>query len=178
MESIEVTASLVIDDLSRPFPESANGSNWRLFTDQVMGGVSCGRLSKDHILDRPAIRMNGDVSLENNGGFIQMSLSLSLAEDSTFDARAWRGIAIDVAGAPGAYELRLRTAELSRPWESYRHAFAVSTQWTTKHLCFVDFTPHRTGIPLNLQRLRRLGLVSIGEAFTADLALGGIRFFA
>lgn len=171
-----MTASLVIDDLSRPFPESANGSNWRLFTDQVMGGVSRGRLSKDNILGRPAIRMHGDVSLENNGGFIQMSLSM--AEDGAFDASAWRGIAIDVAGAPGTYELRLRTTELSRPRESYRHAFAVSSQWTTQHLCFVDFTPHRTGIPLNLQRLLRLGLVAIGEAFTADLALGGIRFFA
>ena len=52
MDSIEVPASLVIDDLSRPFPESANGSNWRLFTDQVMGGVSRGRLRKDHILGR------------------------------------------------------------------------------------------------------------------------------
>ena len=176
MDSIEVPASLVIDDLSRPFPESANGSNWRLFTDQVMGGISRGRLSKDRILGRQGIRMHGDVSLENNGGFIQMSLAL--AEDGAFDASVWRGIAIDVAGAPGAYELRLRTTELSRPWESYRHAFAVSTHWTTQHLCFVDFSPHRTGIPLNLQGLRRLGLIAIGEAFTADLALGGIRFCA
>jgi hypothetical protein len=175
-EDRAVSDNLVIDDLSREFPESAHGAIWRLFTDQVMGGVSRGRLRREEFQGRAAIRMQGDVSLENNGGFIQMALPL--AEDGAFDASAWRGIAIDVAGAPGAYELRLRTTELARPWESYRHAIAVSPQWSTQRLRFADFTPHRTGVPLNLRKLRRLGLVAIGEAFTADLALGGIRFFA
>ena len=34
--------SAVIDDLSRAPPIAAIGSHWRLFTDQVMGGVSNG----------------------------------------------------------------------------------------------------------------------------------------
>jgi hypothetical protein len=37
--------------------------------------------------------------------------------------------------------------------------------------------PYRTDIPLDLRRLRRLGLVAIGRAFSADLAVGGLRFF-
>jgi hypothetical protein len=176
-EDLELHAPLVIDDLSRPFPESAIGATWHLFTDQVMGGVSRGRLSKDHILGQPAIRMQGDVSLDNNGGFIQMSLTLA-DRDGAFDASAWRGIAIDIAGVPGAYEMRLRTTDLSRPWESYRHTLSVEPNWKTHQLHFADFTLHRTDVPLNLQRLRRLGLVAIGRAFSADLALGGIRYFS
>ncbi|RPH72296.1 MAG: CIA30 family protein, partial [Hyphomicrobiales bacterium] len=37
------------------------------------------------------------------------------------------------------------------------------------------FTAHRTEIPLDLRRLRRLGLVAIGRAFAADLALAHLR---
>lgn len=173
----KLPATYVIDDLNWPFPESALGTDWQLYTDQVMGGVSRGKLSKGPILGRPAIHMQGQVSLENNGGFIQMSLSL-VSKNGCFDASAWKGIEIDVAGARNEYELRLRTTDLSHPWESYRQAFSVSDTWKTEQLFFEEFAPHRTDIPLNLQRLRRLGLVAIGRTFSADLALGGIRFFA
>jgi hypothetical protein len=37
-----LATSAIIDDLSREPPIAAKGSKWRLFTDQVMGGVSKG----------------------------------------------------------------------------------------------------------------------------------------
>jgi hypothetical protein len=35
-----------------------------------MGGVSNGTMVREQVAGRPAIRMRGDVSLENNGGFV------------------------------------------------------------------------------------------------------------
>ena len=50
-------------------------------------------------------------------------------------------------------------------------------EWQSLRLAFADFVPHRTEAPLNLARLRRLGIVAIGPAFTADIALGGVSFY-
>ena len=41
---------------------------------------------------------------------------------------------------------------------------------------FEDF--YRTEGPLDTRRLRRIGVVAIGRAFSADLAVGGLRYFA
>jgi hypothetical protein len=172
--------SPIIDDLSDPAGLSALGIRWQLVTDQVMGGVSQGTLTRETVAGRPALVMRGDVRLENNGGFIQMALDLARPEapgSGTLDARNWRGLEIDVYGARQSYGLHLRTTDLDRPWQSYRQEFAVQPEWQTLRLPFAEFMPHRTEAPLELSRLRRLGIVAIGRAFLADLALGGIRFY-
>jgi hypothetical protein len=46
---------------------------------------------------RPAIRMQGNVSLENNGGFVQIAIDLS-PDGKALDASPWRGIELDVFG--------------------------------------------------------------------------------
>ena len=167
----------IIDDLSREPPISRIGSKWQLFTDQVMGGVSKGTMVRDAVAGRPAIRMRGDVSLENNGGFLQIALDLS-PDGTIFDASAWSGIELDVFGNGEEYGVHLRTDALNRPWQSYRQSFKANAEWRTVHLPFDHFVPHRTDILLDVHRLRRIGLVAIGRAFLADLALGGLRFMA
>ena len=62
-----------------------------------MDGVSKGSLVRAAVAGRPAIRMLGDVSLENNGGFIQIALDLSL-DGGVVDDSAWDGIELDVFG--------------------------------------------------------------------------------
>ena len=114
--------SPVIDDLSRDYPAAAIGTTWQLVTDRVMGGVSNGTMLRDTIAGRSAIRMHGDVSLENNGGFIQIALDLA-GDSGTVDASAWRGIELDVFGNGETYGLHLRTPDLTRPWQSYRQSF-------------------------------------------------------
>ena len=170
-------ASAIIDDLSREPPMAAIGSSWQLFTDQVMGGVSKGTMARDAIAGRAAIRMRGDVSLENNGGFVQIGLDLS-PDGQAVDASAWSGIEIDVFGNGEEYGVHLRTDALTRPWQSYRHTIEACAQWRTVQLPFDDFLAHRTDILLDTHRLRRIGVVAIGRAFSADLALGGLRFMA
>ena len=171
-----MTLSSVIDDLSGRFPEATNGARWELLSDRVMGGVSAGRLSLEPVAGRMAIRLQGDVSLENNGGFIQMALDLDSMGGSV-DCRGYEGLEIEVSGNEETYGLHLRTADLGRPWQSYRQAFLAPPDWETIRLPFAKFLPHRTDVAFAPGRIRRLGLVAIGRAFRADLALSAIRFF-
>ena len=166
----------VIDDLSAPHPRAANGAVWDLVSDRVMGGVSRGVMTREVVRDRPALRMQGEVSLENNGGFIQIALDLD-PRGGTVDARAWAGIEMDVTGNDEDYNLHLRTRDVTRPWQSYRASFRASPDWHRIRLPFTDFTAHRIDAALDLSQLRRIGIVAIARAFDADLAIAGIRFF-
>ena len=47
----------------------------------------------------------------------------------------------------------------------------------TIQLPFDRFTPNRTDIPMDTRQLRRIGVVAIGRAFSADLSLGALRYF-
>jgi hypothetical protein len=60
-------------------PESDVGNRrWYFFSDAVMGGVSRGEVSlRPEVCGRKAVEMRGTVSLENNGGFIQIALDLN-----------------------------------------------------------------------------------------------------
>ena len=167
--------SAIIDDLSRDPPLSTIGTRWQLFTDRVMGGVSNGTMVREVVAGRPAIRMRGDVSLENNGGFVQISLDLA-PDGRAVDVSAWSGLELDVFGNGEEYSVHLRTSDLTRPWQSYRQSFRADPQWRTAQFRFQEFAPYRTDVPLNTHRLRRIGVVAIGRAFSADLAVGGVRF--
>jgi hypothetical protein len=163
----------VIDDPSRP---DAGGAAWELIRDGVMGGRSTGRLAREVVAGRPAVRLTGEVSLENNGGFVQMALDLR-PDGGTVDAGAWDGVALDVLGNDETYNLHLRTADVVRPWQSYRRSFRAPPTWTTIRLPFAGFAPHRLDAPFDVRRLRRLGVVAIGRAFRVDVAVGGVRFY-
>jgi len=150
--------------------------NWRLVTDAVMGGVSRGTITKEFLEGRAAIRMRGEVSTDNNGGFIQIALDLA-PETGGVDAGAFIGLEIDVRGNHERYGAHLRTTELTRPQQSYRQSFVTTPDWQTLKLPFEQFTPHRTDIPLNTKQLRRIGLVAIGREFIAHLAVARLAFY-
>lgn len=167
----------IIDDLRFDPPLAVTGNGWALISDRVMGGNSAGHMSRETVAGRAAIRMTGGVSLDNNGGFLQVALDLGDA-GSEVDARRWTGIRLEVFGNGEVYNLHLRTSDIRRPWESYRQSFRAPPDWTTVSLPFQSFIPHRTGRPLNLARLRRIGIVDIGREFEADIAIADIRFYA
>lgn len=166
----------IIDDLSSDNLLAATGARWTLISDRVMGGVSAGQVGQEIVAGRRAIRLRGGVSLENNGGFLQVALDLSRS-GAPVDASRWTGIQVDVIGNGQSYNLHLRTTDLMRPWESYRQSFVASAVWRRVYLPFTDFVPHRTEQPLRLAQVRRIGIVAIGRAFAADVAIGDIRFY-
>ena len=154
----------------------AAGASWRLIADSVMGGVSKGTMRREEVQGRKAIRMQGDVSLENNGGFIQIALDLA-PDGAPVDASCWSGIELDVLGNGESYNLHLRTADVTRPWQSYRNAFVAPRAWQTCRLPFSRFEAFRIDANLDPTSLRRIGIVAIGRAYSADIAVGGVRFF-
>lgn len=150
---------------------------WEFFADTVMGGVSTGQVSQESIAGRSATRLTGEVSLENNGGFVQMAFDIN-PDGSNFDSSAYHGIEIDVLGNDDVYDLRLRTSDLTRPWQSYRTSFKATSDWSTVKLAFTDFAPHKTDVPFDARHLRRIGVLGIGRVFDADVAISSVRFVA
>lgn len=151
-------------------------SAWRGFSDRVMGGVSRETLTHEVIDHQPCVRLTGDVRLDNNGGFIQMAMDLA-PEGETFDASAFAGFSLCVRGNGESYGAHLRTRDARRPWESYRAPLTAGTGWTEVRIPFGDFRPYRLSAPLDTTALRRLGLVAIGRAFHADLAVAGVALY-
>jgi hypothetical protein len=150
-------------------------ANWGYVADTVMGGVSRGQVVRQEVDGRMAARLTGTVSTENNGGFIQVATDLG--RGGTLDASGWDGLALDVVGNGEEYDLRLRTADLSRPWQSYRAAFRAPGTWGTLRVAFADLRPHRTDRPLDAARITRLGVLAVGREFAADVAVRDLRLW-
>ncbi|KUO56369.1 MAG: NADH:ubiquinone oxidoreductase [Alphaproteobacteria bacterium BRH_c36] len=167
---------MVIDDFSSPPAPACNAARWQVFTDQVMGGVSRGSASVETVAGRPAIRMRGSVSLDNNGGFVQISRDLA-PDGGPVDASGFSGIEVTVSGNGERYNVHLRTAQTRRPWQSYRHEFIAAPTWQKLQFPFAGFTLHRIEAALDLGTLRRIGLVAIGREFDADLSVSRVAFF-
>jgi hypothetical protein len=165
---------LLIGDFDRDDLISALGTPWRGFSDQVMGGVSQETITLTEIDGRRCLRLTGDVRLENNGGFIQMALDLT-PEGQTLDASAYTGVLMVARGNGESYGVHLRTPDCVRPWQSYRAGFIAAPEWQEIKLPFDRFEPHRLTAPLDVRHLRRVGLVAIGRAFHADLAVSMVR---
>lgn len=96
MVSASAADTLLIDDFGGAGGLSRIGTPWPLVTDRVMGGASAGGLSRAEIDERRALCLRGEVSLENNGGFVQAALDL--AAEVYLNANAYGGIRILVRG--------------------------------------------------------------------------------
>ena len=84
-----------------PVSESAR---WDYFSDQVMGGVSEGRVTFETIEGQPVLRLTGHVSTANRGGFIQARTKLDTPLPDTA-----HGIVLTVRGNAQPYFLHIRT---------------------------------------------------------------------
>jgi hypothetical protein len=53
----------------------------------------------------------------------------------------------------------------------------ADAEWREIRLPFTRFQPYRLTEPLGVGHLRRIGLVAIGRAFHADLAISAVGFY-
>ena len=174
---IAVTANeYIIDDRSSGTLISALGTEWQFVADTVMGGVSSGSIDIDSHRGKKCLRLRGNVTTENNGGFVQAALSLS--RDAVFDATAIDGIAFEVAGNNESYNIHLRTKGLRFPWQSYRASFIATPEWQSVRIPFSELEAYKTAQQFRKDELKRIGLLGIGRNFRADLCLGAIRFYS
>ena len=149
---------------------------WEYVADGVMGGISQGRILSTNEGGVAEHRLTGDVSLENNGGFIQMSFNMT-QDGAAFDVSEWTGIALELKGNGQDYELRLRTTELTRPWQSYRTVLTTQPDWRLVKIPFSGFEPYRTSVPFDPRKLRRVGILAVGRAFHADISVRSVSLY-
>ena len=162
-------APLRLDDLSAG--PSVMARRWSVFSDRVMGGVSMANGAMDNVHGRDALHLTGNVSLEQNGGFIQAACSLGDPPGSGVNARGYRGLALSVCGTPGSYFVHLRTANTRAPWQYYGAPLPVSGEWSRIVLDWSAFTPVSIATPLDVRQILRIGIVAAKTAFYADVAL-------
>jgi hypothetical protein len=164
---------MLIDDFSSQI--SSLGTSWRLVSDRVMGGVSGGTMARNRVAGRSCVCLRGAVSVENNGGFLQLAIDLQPA--GLLNATAYEGIELMVRGNGEQYSLHLKTGDVRLPWQSYRQSFETTPDWRSLRLPFAEFAAHRIEYPLDVSRLRRLGIVAIGRPMSVDLCVAELRFY-
>ncbi len=119
--------------------------------------------------------MQGKVSLENKGGFIQMTLDLT--DEIQHKIANYTGLFMEVFGNDEQYNIHLRTHEMPRPWQSYRSSFIAAPEFKTHYFPFVEFVPHRIETELDISRIRRIGVVAIGREQSSDLCIAKLGLY-
>lgn len=148
----------VIADMSRDSP-----SQWRVFTDKVMGGVSEGRAE----IGNGVLRLTGAVSTANNGGFIQARRDVSgLPADAT-------ALTVEARGDGQVYYIHLRTIRTRLPWQYYQAAFTAPQGWTRITLPLSAFRPsgRLPDAPPLADEVRSVAVVAYGRDHMADVSL-------
>lgn len=165
----------LVDDFARD-GVSALGTRWQTFSDRVMGGVSDGEATYETIDGRRCLRLRGQVSLENQGGFVQAALPL-VERGGSFDAGRFQGLRLQVRGNGAVYYLHLRTEDTRLPWQYYEAAFEAGPAWKPIDIPFAAFSPENLPTALDKASLKRLAVVAAKRAFSADVAVARIEFY-
>ena len=159
--------TMLIDD----FSEGAE-RRWRFFTDQVMGGVSTGTLGFGRLEGQDAMRLTGDVSTENRGGFVQArhDLPQGLPGDTT-------ALRIRTRGNGQRYFLHLRTSGMMLPGQYWQAGFDAGPGWAAVVLPLDAFRPSGSLVrrPPTGATIRSVALVAFGRDHDADVALARIE---
>jgi len=120
-----------------------NPGSWQIVNDGVMGGISSSRMVEaDGVLN-----FEGELSLENNGGFA----SARRLVDADLSQAA--GVRLEVRGDGRTYQFRLRQNDRF-DGVAWRSEFTATAEWQTVELSFEDFVPVFRG-----RRVPEAGLV-------------------
>ncbi len=145
---------------------------WSVFSDRVMGGRSDARAERTVVAGRMALRLSGRVSLERNGGFIQIARSF---DGGRIDAAPFRGLQLAVCGKAGSYAVHLRTADTQAPWQYYAAELAVTSSWQDVLVPWHAFKAASLRAPLDPSTVQRIGIVAGKVAFDADIAISRLE---
>jgi len=139
-------------------PKEADSQGWRVVDDAVMGGLSKGKIeiSNDGILN-----FNGNLSLDNNGGFSSLRTSKINLNLSGAD-----GLVARVKGDGRTYQMRFNTDARFRGREvSFKSDFETKkNQWIEIKVPFEDFSGSFRGMNLKKEKfdpakIQRIGLL-------------------
>jgi hypothetical protein len=166
--------TLLLDDFRDSSGLSQIGVYWQGFSDRVMGGVSTMQAGiARNESGEGILRMTGEVSLANNGGFIQVRLPLTI-DRLPLDAGVYGGVRLRVRGTGDGYYIHLRTDTSRAPWIYYSQPLPVTEEWRTVELRFDGFRGESTSRPLDTSRLVSLAVVAAKREFSAFIEIDAL----
>lgn len=151
-------ASPPLLDFSRP----SVVREFRVVNDSVMGGVSSSRLSQTNA----GARFEGDVSLENNGGFASFRGPIQFPAESA-------ALLLTVRGDGQRYKLTLKVDD-SPGTAQYQAAFVAPREWQTLRFEPADFVASFRGRAVAAPRLRLVDVQYVG-LLISDKQSGAFR---
>ena len=147
---------------------------WSYIDDTVMGGFSEGTAEFQSNGSDKMMRLTGEVSTENNGGFIQVRSSVpwNLAKGKT-------GIKLKIKGNGEQYFLHIRNSSTRLPWHYYQLGFGTSETWGEVELPFDAFIKSSSFLraPMNQNTIKTIGIVAYGKDYTADISVMSLEFY-
>ena len=152
---------------------NAFNQKWEFISDTVMGGVSSGNISIIEEEEFFFYKLEGKVSLENNGGFIQFRSAIDIKENN------YKGIEITLRGNGEKYSAHITTDYTLFPWQYYSHEVLTTTKWKTVKIYFDEFKKSHFYQPksFNSKEIKTLGFVAIGKNFDVELDVKDIKLF-
>lgn len=134
-------------------------NDWVMISDNIMGGVSSSKLE----FNEDALKLSGDISLDNFGGFSSVKTKFKKV-----DLSAYKGIRIRHKSNNQKFAF---TLEVTQNWTlpNYKGAFSNNQQleWEISTIYFKDFKEYQIGEPtgekLNLgllQNIVRMGVIT------------------
>ena len=156
------------------FTDKFNHRNeWNIITDQVMGGISTGTYNYKKINDDNVIKLTGNVSTKNNGGFIQIRRKLN-----NINLTNAKNVQIIAKGNNEKYFIHLRTAFTILPWQYYQYSFTVIKDFKNFILPISDFKKSDFLLPdkIKPKYIKSIGIVAFGKDYKAELTVKEINF--
>ena len=150
-----------------------NPKKWQFISDQVMGGVSSGKVEFLNDNNNLYVRLTGNVSTENKGGFIQIRRKL---EKSSL--KGTKFIEITAKGNNQNYFIHLRTSGTLLPWQYYQISFKVINSFKIFKLPINEFKRSSVFLSkkINPENISSVGIVAFGRDHLADIYIKEINF--
>ena len=146
-------------------------ANWSAISDQVMGGISKVNFYEIEEDGKKFYRLEGDVSTENNGGFIQSRVGVYL------NSNDFEGIRLKIRGNNNEYFVHLRAPRMM-PWNYYYAEFYATNEWQIIELPLSSFKYSRNQQQgIDFRTIRSIGLVAYGKDFNAQLDIANIELY-
>ena len=166
--------TLKADDLMLEKFDVQPEKRWEFFSDQVMGGISTGKISFNNENQLNYINLTGNVSTQNQGGFIQARIKLIQPLTKNIE-----GIVLNAKGNNTVYYLHLRTRGTILPWQYYQAKFSVTSDWKEIKIPLKTFKRSGSFLRKNINpsSLKSIGLVAYGRDHKADLSVASVNFY-
>ena len=150
-----------------------NPEKWSFLSDQVMGGVSSGKVFFNSKNDKNYAYLSGKVSTQNNGGFIQIRRKLN-----NINLSKSQYIKVIAKGNNQKYFIHIRTTGTFFPWQYYQLDFNVEENYKVMTLPIKDFKRSGSFLSkiINPKSITSIGLVAFGRDHLAELYIQEIEF--